>query len=162
MDAFEIALVTATVLTSLVAGLLFAFAVVVMPGIATLGDRDFLAAFQAIDGVVQDNQPVFMVVWVGSVVSLVVVGVLALVDPAGSDVVVVALAVNLLGVQAPTVAVNVPLNNALQAVDLPTVDEASCRRARDAFESRWNRWNLARAILAGLTVLLLSIALASG
>ena len=49
----QIALALATFLCSLVAGFLFAFAVVVMPGIRNLGDREFLRAFQEIDGVIQ-------------------------------------------------------------------------------------------------------------
>jgi len=51
MTFFHIALIAATFLCSIVAGFLFAFAVVVMPGIRSLDDGEF--------------------VWVGSVLSLV-------------------------------------------------------------------------------------------
>ena len=44
--AAQIALGLACLLCSLVAGFLFAFAVVVMPGIKSLGDGEFLRAFQ--------------------------------------------------------------------------------------------------------------------
>jgi len=44
-------------LCSLVAGLLFGFAVVVMPGIANLENREFLMAFKHMDEVIQNNQP---------------------------------------------------------------------------------------------------------
>jgi uncharacterized membrane protein len=37
----------------LVAGFLFAFAAVIMPGIRSLGDRAFIRAFQVIDRVIQ-------------------------------------------------------------------------------------------------------------
>ena len=47
---------------ALVAGLLFAFAVVVMPGLRWLGDREFPGAFRAVDGVIQAAQPVFLAV----------------------------------------------------------------------------------------------------
>ena len=57
-----------------VAGVVFAFAVVVMPGIRTLPDADFLRAFQVIDRVIQDNQPLFLLVWVGSIVAPQMVG----------------------------------------------------------------------------------------
>jgi hypothetical protein len=70
-------LILATFLCSLVAGLLFAFAVVVMPGIGSLRDRDYIRAFQVIDRVIQNNQPLFMLVWVGSVLALVASVVLA-------------------------------------------------------------------------------------
>ncbi len=67
MGIFQIALILATFLCSLVAGFLFAFALVAMPGIRSLNDREFIRAFQVMDRVIQDNQPVFMLVWVGSV-----------------------------------------------------------------------------------------------
>jgi uncharacterized membrane protein len=59
---FHLTLILATLLCSLVAGFLFAFAVVVMPGIARLDDASFLRAFQVIDRVIQNNHPLFMVV----------------------------------------------------------------------------------------------------
>ena len=59
MNLFLPVLVLATFLCSLVAGLLFAFAVVVMPGLRSLDDGGFIRAFQAIDRVIQNNQPLF-------------------------------------------------------------------------------------------------------
>lgn len=56
---FQISLGLATLLCSLVAGFLFSFAIVVMPGISDLNDREFLRAFQVMDRVIQNNQPVF-------------------------------------------------------------------------------------------------------
>ena len=75
---FKTVLVAASLLCSLVAGFLFAFAVVAMPGIGRLKDRSFIRAFQVIDGVIQDNQPVFLFVWVGSVVALVIAAAIGL------------------------------------------------------------------------------------
>ena len=46
MGIFQIVLILATFLCSLAAGLLFAFAIVVMPGIRSLNDREFIRAFQ--------------------------------------------------------------------------------------------------------------------
>jgi len=150
MTAFSILLILATLLCSLVAGFLFAFAVVVMPGIKTLDDRGFIRAFQAIDGVIQRNQPLFMLVWIGSVVApiaAVVVGFGQL-DVIGRAIIVGATAVYLLGVQLPTMTVNVPLNNALQSVDVDALSPAELQTARESFERRWNRWNVLRTILS--------------
>ena len=69
---FQLALILATLLCSLAAGLLFAFAIVVMPGIGSLNNRGFLRAFQLMDGMIQNNQPVFILVWVGSIMALLV------------------------------------------------------------------------------------------
>ena len=49
-----------------------------MPGISNLNDREFIRAFQVMDRVVQNNQPIFMLVWVGSVVALVTAAVLGI------------------------------------------------------------------------------------
>jgi len=72
MGIFQIALILAIFLCSLVAGFLFAFAIVVMPGIRSLNDRQFIRAFQVMDRVIQNNQPIFVLVWLGSVVALAV------------------------------------------------------------------------------------------
>ncbi len=48
---FPIILLVATFLCSLVAGFLLAFAIVVMPSIKQLNDREFIRAFQVIDGI---------------------------------------------------------------------------------------------------------------
>ena len=42
MTVFDVAWMATTLSCALVAGLVFGFAVVVMPGIATLSDKDFL------------------------------------------------------------------------------------------------------------------------
>jgi uncharacterized membrane protein len=78
MTLFQAALLLAAFLCSLVAGFLFAFAAVVMPGIRSLDDGGFIRAFQVIDGVIQANQPLLIFVWVGSVLALVAAAVLGI------------------------------------------------------------------------------------
>jgi uncharacterized membrane protein len=158
----QLLLTLATLLCSLVAGFLFAFATVVMPGIGKLDDAGFLRAFQVIDGVIQKMQPVFVLVWLGSVLALVAATVIgAWTLPGCSDrlILITAALVYLLGVQAPTFVVNVPLNNALQRLELETMDAMGRRRARDDFEPRWNRWNLFRTAAAVLVSVLLMVLL---
>lgn len=106
MTVFYVVLILATLLSSLVAGFLFAFAVVVMPGIRSLDDGAFIRAFQVTDRVIQNNQPLFLLVWVGSVLSLIMAAVMALWHLGGTDraLVIVAALVSVLGVQAPTFA----------------------------------------------------------
>ena len=159
---FEVFVVVAALLCGLVAGLLFAFAIVAMPGIEPLDDRAFLRAFQGMDRIIQNNHPLFVLVWGGSVVALLAAAVIGFVQSVGSEVwlVVAAGVVYLIGVQLPTVAVNVPLNTRLQGVMIDEVSDADAARERQAFESRWNRWNRIRALLAVIatTLLLLSLA----
>ena len=60
MGVFQIAIILAAFLCSLVAGFLFAFAIVTMPGIRSLNDQEFLRAFQVMDRVIQNKQPLFI------------------------------------------------------------------------------------------------------
>lgn len=154
-------LLTATFLCSLIAGFLFAFAVVAMPGINRLDDGAFIRAFQVMDRVIQNNQPLFILVWVGSVAALVSAAALGMVQLDGADrlLLIGAAVVYLVGVQAPTAAVNVPLNNALQEVEVDASRPALLAEARATFETRWNRWNRLRTLLSGGTALLLMVLL---
>ena len=151
----------ATFLCSLVAGFLFAFAVVVMPGIRKLDDAGFIRAFQAIDRVIQDGQPLFLLMWAGSVLALVAAAVLGLRELTGADrmLALICALVYILCVQLPTATVNIPLNNALQKLDIGAANGTARKRARDEFEARWNRWNAIRAACATLTSILLALLL---
>jgi len=157
MEIFQVTLVVATFLCTLVAGFVFAFAAVVMPGIRTLGDGEFLRAFQVMDRVIQNSQPVFMLVWIGSVVTLLASAALGFgqLDGAGRVLVIAAVLVYLLGVQLPTAIINIPLNNMVQTLAIADMDEMAQDAARREFESRWNRSNVTRTVLASLVSILL-------
>jgi uncharacterized membrane protein len=157
----HIALILATFLCSLVAGFLIAYAVVVMPGIRSLDDREFIRAFQVMDRVIQNNQPVFVLVWVGSVVAVLAVAVVGIgqLDGTGRLLMILAVLAHILGVQLLTGAINVPLNNRLQALDVDAMSETAQNAARKEFEPRWNRWNTIRTVFASLVSILLTVLL---
>lgn len=158
---FEIVLVAAALACALVTGLLLGFAIVAMPGIGTLDDRAFLRAFQVMDRVIQDRQPLFMLVWLGSVVAVVAAAFVGWseVTGAGRGALVGATVLWLVGLQAPTATVNIPLNDRVQELDIATLDDAGAAAARAEFEERWNRWNAARTALGALATLLLLLVL---
>jgi uncharacterized membrane protein len=158
---FQALVMLSTLLCSLVAGFLFAFAVVIMPGIRSLDDGGFIRAFQVIDRVIQNNQPLFVLVWVGSVLSLIAAAVWGVWALGGTDrlILIAAALVYILCVQLPTVTINIPLNNGLKKLDPSTMSETSRKRARDDFEPRWNRWNALRTACASLASILLLILL---
>jgi len=159
------AVAAALVLCSLTAGFLFAFSVVVMPGITRLEDGAFLQTFQAMDGIIQDSSPLFIVMWMGSVVAMLAVLVLAVGGgdlSGGARALLVGSAVMYLGgVQLPTAAVNIPLNNRVQALHVDQLDPPTVEQERGAFEARWNRWNVVRTIAAIVAVLMLVVAVAA-
>lgn len=158
---FHLTLMLATLLCAMVAGFVFAFAVVVMPGLRTLSDKEFLRSFQVIDGVIQKGHPLFGLVWAGSVLALVASAILGYGRLQGANWVlcIAAVAIYLLGVQLPTITINIPLNNALQARELGTLDGPALTAARQAFEPRWLRWNTVRTLLATLVSVLLLVLL---
>jgi uncharacterized membrane protein len=159
--AAQIVLVLATLLCSLVTGFLFAFAVVVMPGIKCLDNREFLRAFQVMDRVIQQGQPLFGLVWPGSVAALLAGLALGIGHVGGLEKLLLSLAggVYLLGVQLPTFVINIPLNNEVQALDVNGAEEATCQATRERFERRWNRWNTIRTACAATTSAMLLVVL---
>ena len=156
---FNSLLLFATFTTLLVTGLLFTFALLVMPGLGRLEDRAFLRGFQEIDRVIQKGHPIFVIVWLGSVVSLMAAAVMGFsqLDGIARGLLVTAAALYLVGVQLPTMRGNVPLNNHLQTLDLETMDEAALAKARQAFEPAWNRLNVFRTMICVVAAVLLVI-----
>jgi uncharacterized membrane protein len=154
MTSLHVVLLLSALLCSLVAGLLFGFAVVVMPGIARLSDREFLLAFKHMDGIIQHNQPLFLLAWVGSILSLAAALVLGTVILTGSELYLMwtAAVLYFLGVQLPTFRFNIPLNNSLQDLEIQSLDEPQLKQSRVEFETPWNRWNRIRTFNAISTV----------
>ncbi len=157
MTLFDITLIATTLLCALTAGLILGFAVVVMPGIAKLSDRGFLLAFKEMDGVIQNKQPLFMFVWVGSIVSVVLLLILGTRQLSGLERYVMwfACSLYLIAVQGPTIRFNIPLNNAVQALKIDDLNDSDLARARRQFETPWNRWNLFRTLAAIVCVIAL-------
>ncbi len=161
MGIFQITLILAAFLCSLVGGFLFSFAIVVMPGIRNLNDREFIRAFQVMDRIIQNNQPIFMIVWIGSIIILIISAVLSIGELYGIEMILMIIAVlfYLAGVQLPTGTINVPLNNKLQKLNVKTMNDAEQQMTRRQFETKWVRWNLIRTTFSNLTALLLLILL---
>ncbi len=149
MELIQLALLLSALLCALVAGLVLTFAIVVMPGIRALGDLDFLKSFKAMDRVIQNNQPIFMLVWIGSALVLLATTVLGFWRLEGLDraLLVAACAIYIFGVHVPTVTINIPLNNHLQSQDLDTMTESALLATTEMFESRWLRWNAIRTVI---------------
>lgn len=133
-------LIGATLTTGLTAGLMFAFAHGVLPGLATLGDHAYLTAFQRIDAAIQN--PWMGLAYLGSPVLALAAGLLQLRDRgAALPWVAVALVLILTSI-AITARVHLPLNAAVQAAAPGFPDAAALR---EQFEGRWLAWNWVRA-----------------
>jgi len=110
-------LLVSTLFCTLVTGFVFTYAIVVMPGFGKLNDREFIQAFQATDGIIQNNQPLFMFVWVGSIASVAATIVLSVVHLNGNEhwVIILFGTLYIIGVQGITMFVHLPLNNIFRA-----------------------------------------------
>jgi uncharacterized membrane protein len=133
-------LVAATVATGLQAGTYYTWASGVMPGLARTDDRTFVAAMQQMNVAIVN--PVFMLTFLGA--PLLAGAALATGSSTARPWLIAGLALAVSTVVI-TGALNVPLNNALEAAG--SVDRiADLAAVRADFEDSWVRWNIARTV----------------
>ena len=125
MAFLDISLIFAILICSLVGGFIFTYSIVVMPGLSNLNDKDFLKAFQVTDAVIQNNQPLFMFTWIGSIVAILttIVASFITVGLLESWLIILVGAAYLLGVQGITVALHIPLNNHIQKLNIDELND---------------------------------------
>ena len=141
----EAALIIATLLVGLMAGVFALYSNVTMPGLGRTDDRTFVGAFQAIDTAIIN--PLFLGTFMGALVVTGVAGALQLGEDDRSALPWIVVAFVLyLAVVVITVAVNVPLNDDIKAAGKPD-SIADLALVREQFnEARWVSWNHFRAV----------------
>lgn len=138
--------------TGLMAGLFFAFSTSVMKGLGKISAPQGIAAMQATNQAILN--PVFLLTLLGSTASCLAVLVLAPFDDlAGTPWRVAGALVFLIGAIVVTSAINVPMNNALDAVDAASTAGAELWAT---YLTRWTAWNHLRTV-ASLAALLLLV-----
>ncbi|SDD39754.1 anthrone oxygenase family protein [Rhodococcus tukisamuensis] len=133
-------LVTAVVLMGLMAGLFYAFAVSVMPGLGAADDRTFVESMQRINVAILNGW--FGVAFGGALVFTVAALLTHLGRPAMPWI--VAALVLYVAVLAVTIGINVPMNDRLAAAGSPD-RIGDLAAVRSQFEASWVRWNIVRA-----------------
>ena len=159
MEFFYFFLFLSILSCSLVTGFIFTYAIIVMPGLSKLSDKEFLKAFQVTDAVIQNKQPIFMLTWVGSIVSVLSLILISITYVGLSEtwlIVLVAL-IYLLGVQGITILIHLPLNNQIQKLNLEKLKDENLRNERLNFENKWNFFNNIRTTIAFFVSLTLLI-----
>jgi len=132
-----------------------------MPGLSKLSDKEFLKAFQTTDAVIQNKQPIFMLIWVGSIVSvlsLILISI-AYVGLSETWLIVLVAIIYLLGVQGITILIHLPLNNQIQKLNLEKLKDENLKNERLNFETKWNFFNNIRTTIAFFVSLTLLIVL---
>lgn len=141
-----VTLAAATLATGLMAGLFYAYACSVMPGLSRSDDRTFITAMQRINVAIINGW--FLACFLGALVLTALAAALHV----GAGLrpalwwILAGLALYVL-VLVVTGAINVPLNNAIAAAgEVGRIDDPAAVRAQ--FEATWIRWNTVRAVLS--------------
>ncbi|MEM6768925.1 MAG: anthrone oxygenase family protein [Bacteroidota bacterium] len=142
----SVTLFFAVVLTGLSAGLFYAWMVSVIPGTRKLIDRPYLKSMQSINREILN--PAFFLIFFGSPVML---GISTIQHWGVGQVywlLLAATVVYLLGTLGVTILGNVPLNNALDSLDLASLQEDNLQEFRKMYEGKWNRFHFIRTVFS--------------
>ena len=156
MDILDISLFFTILLSALVTGFILTYAIVIMPGLSNFDDKEFIKAFQVTDGIIQNDQPIFIVIWIGSIVSVlstIITSILCL-GILDAWLIIFVSVVYLLLVQGITILFHLPLNKSIQNIDINSSNFQTLSKERIAFEKKWNYFNNIRTVVAFIVVLI--------
>jgi uncharacterized membrane protein len=147
MTTFRTVVLALTALSmGLMAGVFFTFANSVLPGLRRSDDKTFVTAMHHINVVIQNGA--FLLCFMGALLLGILAAALHLASGTRRILPWVLAALVLYAVVfLVTMAINVPLNNKLDAAGDPA-KITNFAAVRDAFEVSWVRWNLVRTVAA--------------
>lgn len=152
----KIVFVLSALATALMAGLLYGYTCSVNPGLHQLPDNQYLAAMQSISRAIQN--PFFGASFMGALILLPLNVYLHRQERHTSRFRLLAAAAILyaFGVIGVTALGNIPLNNALDALDLSNATPAMLQQQRALFEGPWNGYHWIRTVCSiGVEVLVI-------
>jgi uncharacterized membrane protein len=156
-DTFDWVLIAATVAMGLIAGVYYAFACAVMPGLHASDDLTFIQAMQQIN--VKIENPVFFASFFGAF-GLTCAAAIQQRRRGGGEIqkwIVIALALYTIGLLT-TMGFNIPLNTNLKDAGNPHAI-ADLAGVRKSFENPWVAWNIIRALVSTAAIVCLGKAL---
>ena len=147
--------VLAAVGSGVVAGLLFAFSTAVMKSLARLPAEHGMRAMQHINLVILN--PLFLVAFTGTALlsALLLAGALLSWKAPASIWLLAGAAAYLIGTFGVTMAVNVPLNNRLAAIEATAAEAAAIWTD---YVEKWVRWNHLRTLMGVVAALSFTLA----
>jgi uncharacterized membrane protein len=154
-----VTLFLAIITTALSAGFFYAWTVSVIPGLKNVSDRNYLETMQSINKAVLN--PAFFIVFFGCLVFLIASAYFQyqVNERLVLSLIISAIILYALGTFAVTAFGNVPMNEALDKIDLVSLTDSELHSLRESYESKWNRFNLIRTVFALLSFI--SVLLAS-
>ena len=152
----SLTLFTAIVLTGLSAGLFYAWMVSVIPGTRKVVDMTYLETMQMINRAILN--PAFYLIFMGSPLALGLSTIQQYNSGTNFWYLLAASLTYTLGTFGVTVFGNVPLNDALDVLNLTDLSEAEVISFRKSYEEKWNRLHLIRTVFAVLSFVLALLA----
>jgi uncharacterized membrane protein len=142
-QAFFILTFVSAIASALVAGIFFAFSTFIMAALGRIPAEQGIAAMQSINVTVIN--PLFMLAFMGTGVLclMLIAGAYVRWDETGGKLILLASLIYLIGCIGVTMGFNVPLNNALAALQ-PATSEAAALWTR--YLQEWTFWNHVRTI----------------
>jgi len=156
VDILDISLFFSILLSALVTGFILTYAIVIMPGLSNFDDKEFIKVFQVTDGIIQNNQPIFILIWVGSIVSVlstIITSILTL-GMLNAWLIIFVGVVYLLVVRGITISIHLPLNKSIQNIDINSSNSETLSKMRKSLETKWNYFNNVRTVVAFFVVLI--------
>ncbi len=148
----SLTLFIAVVLTGLSAGLFYAWLVSVIPGTRKVIDITYLESMQSINRAILN--PAFFLIFMGSPLVLAISTIQQFNSGITFWLLLAATITYVLGVFGVTILGNVPLNDALDALNLSEFGEVNVKAFRQSYEEKWNRLHLIRTIFSVLSFMI--------
>ena len=155
MTTINLFLLFSALTSGLVAGLFYSYSCSVNPGLGALSDSNYLAAMQSINRAILN--PVFFFSFMGTLLLLPVSTYQHFGTGSRFYILLAATLLYAIGTFGVTVAGNVPLNEALDRINLTGASSQELAAHRLRFEVPWNKLNAIRtwaSILSFILVLL--------
>ncbi len=146
-------LFTATILVGLSAGLFYAWLVSVIPGTRKIVDITYLETMQSINKEILN--PAFYVIFMGSPIIMIISVIQQYKYGAPFWLLLAATVVYLIGTFGVTIFGNVPLNDALEALNLSELTDVDIIDFRRSYERKWNRWHWVRTVFSVASFILM-------
>lgn len=153
----SVTLLSAVILTGLSAGFFYAWMVSVIPGTRKVIDITYLESMQSINRAILN--PAFYLVFMGSPLALIISTFQQYQAGPKFWLLLAATLVYLLGTFAVTAFGNVPLNDALDVLDLGSLSEVEIADFRKSYEEKWNRLHWIRTLFAVVSFVLSLLAI---
>ncbi|WP_119079803.1 anthrone oxygenase family protein [Chitinophaga alhagiae] len=153
----NIVLAVTAITTALMAGLFYAYSFSVSPGLGRLADAEYIRAMQHINRAILN--PVFFLGFMGTLLLLPLSTYLQYSQPVTVRFwcLLAATLVYAIGVFGVTMAVNVPLNEALNTFNTQSASLSEIAAHRAGFEARWNSFNNVRTFCAVAAMALVAV-----